>query len=172
MSNFFLAIPPQFRHAIDMSKKKKKPGAPVKTSNLAGMKKLLAIAPEETDQLRRGVFNLVKKNLPKAKEVLEGKRTWSNQQVKLYLSLMDKVMPTLTATKHDHTVKTSIDDLSVDDLKRLAQEEIDRMNAVPHQPSQPASSDPDYADLDSTIPQALNSPLLSRSKPKPIDVES
>lgn len=109
------------------AKKKKKPFGP--KPSLLGLKSRNIINPEDIDALRAGVFDIVKKNIPRVREVFDGKRVWSNQQVKLYLSLMDKVMPTLTASHNIHEHVSSLDELSLEELKRLASAEFHKLES-------------------------------------------
>lgn len=78
------------------------------------------IPPDEIDGLRKAVFHTVRDRMKDARAVLDGKKVWSNQQVKLYLDLMNKVMPNLTHSHHTREdIPTDIEKMSKDDIKKL-----------------------------------------------------
>lgn len=97
-----------------MTKKKSKTGVPATSTQSA------LIPPEMIEQLRKSVFHTVKSQNQAVREVLAGRRTWSNQQVKLYLDLLGKVMPSLTQSHAtvEH-VDRPIENLSKDELRQL-----------------------------------------------------
>ena len=126
-----------------------------KNSVILGAAALDLIPASEIELLRRGVFNVVKQNVPRVREVLTGTRQWNPQQVKLYLALLDKVMPDLNHSYHQHDHKKSLDELSVDELRRIAAQEVSRLNAVEAMPC----DDPDIP-LEAQAATLLTSPLM------------
>ena len=91
-----------------MTKKPRKPRKDKGTGGVKGAGSISLIDPKDIDLLRRGVFNVVKQNVPRVREVLQGTRQWNPQQVKLYLSLLNKVMPDLSQSHNEHHVTKSI----------------------------------------------------------------
>ena len=98
---------------------------------LIGLNSLNAIPVENIEELRRGVFNVVKGNLPRAKEVLAGTRKWDPQQVRLYLAFLNKVMPELSASYNETHSSSSIDDMTPDQLRAIIAKETARINTLP-----------------------------------------
>lgn len=86
---------------------------------LVGINSLNSIPPEQIEDLRRGVFNVVKQNLPRVREVLSGTRKWDPNQTRLYLALLNKVMPELSQSYTETNVTHSMDDLTTDQLKAI-----------------------------------------------------
>lgn len=76
-----------------MAKDRGRPPAVVESSS---------ITLEQIDGLREGVFEVVAANVVRAQQVLEGRHAWSGTQAKLFLHMLDKVMPSL-----NHTHRTS-----------------------------------------------------------------
>ncbi len=93
--------------------------ATTKKKGMTGFNQLMAIPPEDIEALRRGVFNVVRSNLPRVREVIAGSRKWDNNQVKLYLALMNKVMPELSASYSENHTNLSMDELSTEQLRAI-----------------------------------------------------
>lgn len=77
-------------------------GSSIKTraKNAGG---LAPITAEELDKVRRQVLDTVKVALPAARNVLSGTGRWTNQQVKLFQIMLNKVMPDLSHSQVDVT---------------------------------------------------------------------
>lgn len=135
-----------------MTKKPRKPRKDKGTGGVKGAGSLALIDPKDIDLLRKGVFNLVKQNVPRVREVLQGTRQWNPQQVKLYLSLLNKVMPDLSQSHNEHHVTKSIDDMSADELRSFIADEMKR-TSVPHDPS---ATTP----IEEAVAHTLNNPLI------------
>lgn len=144
--------------------KKQKSKTPTNLRGLEGINRVMAIPPEDIEQLRRGVFNIVKSNLGRARDVVEGKRKWDNNQLKLYLALMNKVMPELSASYTETHTTHSMDDLTTDELQRIV--------AAGMAEAAKAAADPNHVLIDATPipelveePQPLPSPILPLATP-------
>lgn len=116
-----------------MSKKKKSksntPSTAITEAN--SLKGLEVIDPEEILALQKSVFNVVKGNLPRARDVLTGKRRWDAQQTRLYLSLLDKVMPTLSQSYNISEVRKRPEDMTIQELQQAIHEEMTRISNPP-----------------------------------------
>jgi hypothetical protein len=97
-----------------------------------------ALNKAKIDGLRRSVFDTVAARLKDASEVLEGKQTWSNQQVRLFTAMLDKVLPDL---QHKHN--SFSDERDITKLSRAQLEEIARR-------AMPGTKEPKVIDVDST----------------------
>jgi hypothetical protein len=79
-----------------------------------------AITAEEVDKVRGRVLETVKENLPNVRGVLLGNLRWTNQQVKLFQIMLNKVLPDLSASMNEHIHKNR----TVDQLTRAELEAI------------------------------------------------
>jgi hypothetical protein len=84
---------------------------------------LPAVTPQQVDRVRRSVLDVVRKNIPAVREVLEGNRKWDNQQVRLFGMMLNKVMPDLHHSFNQHTVENkNVDELTVEELMEIARQ--------------------------------------------------
>lgn len=84
---------------------------------------LAPVTPQQVDRVRRSVLDVVRKNIPHVREVLDGNRKWDNQQVRLFGMMLNKVMPDLHHSFNQHTVENkNIDELSVEELMEIARQ--------------------------------------------------
>lgn len=90
---------------------------------------------KKINKLRDDIYSVVEANMKDAKDVLAGKSTWSNQQIKLFQVLLGKVMPDL-----QHKMTTIHDDRPANQLTRAQLEEIAR--GMMPQPKQRTSATP------------------------------
>jgi hypothetical protein len=92
---------------------------PAKTHNKTGTG-LTRVTPVEVDRIRRQAFDIVRRTMPEVRDVLRGSRPWTNQQVRLFGMLLNKVMPDLhhsfSEHKHEHR---QIHEMSVQELEAL-----------------------------------------------------
>lgn len=130
------------------SKDKKKSGGAVTT-----------IPVEQIELLRLGVFNVVKQNTPRVREVLAGTRQWNPQQVKLYLSMLNKVMPDLSQSYNEHSHTKSLDEMSVEELKAIVAQEVNNLSIIESLPQ----NDPDIP-IEVQVATLMNSPLMPETK--------
>lgn len=91
---------------------------------LTGPKKTLSrpITPRDIANLRTRAFNVVSRHIASADQVLRGQKAWSNQQVRVFGILVNKVLPDL------HHTLTEINDRTKD-LRSLSREELERIAA-------------------------------------------
>lgn len=144
---------------ITVMAKSKKPKNSNGKGGVIGANAILSIPPEDIELLRRGVFNVVKQNVPRVREVLTGTRQWNPQQVKLYLSLLNKVMPDLSQSYNEHNHRKSLEEMSIDELKDLVASEVGKLTAIENMPS----NDPDIP-LEAQVATLMTSPLLPDSQ--------
>jgi len=82
---------------------------------------LAPVTPVEVDRVRRSVLDVVRKNIPQVREVLQGDRKWDNTQVRLFGMMLNKVMPDLHHSFNQHTVETKeLHELSMSELEEIA----------------------------------------------------
>lgn len=128
---------------------------------MLGLNALNAIPAEQIEDLRKGVFNVVKQNLPRVREVLAGTRKWDNQQTRIYLALLNKVMPELSQSYAETNITQSVDGLTPDQLRAIIAQETARAG-VPGMTIIDASP----IDMNSTAATVLSSPILP-GEPEP-----
>lgn len=102
----------------------------VKNGGVVGASVLSLIPMSEIENHRRSIFNIVKQNTGRVREVLTGTRQWNPQQLKLYLALLDKVMPDITHHHVSSDHKRSIDELTPDELREILAEELAKKDAT------------------------------------------
>ena len=79
------------------------------------------VTPIEVDRVRRSVLDVVRNNIPKVREVLKGNKNWSNQQVRLFSVMLNKVMPDLHHSFNEHSVEhKNVDQLTIQELEEIA----------------------------------------------------
>ena len=75
----------------------------------------------EVDRVRRSTLDIVRKQMPVVREVLDGRREWNNQQVRVFGMLLNKVMPDLHHSFNEHTVENKqVHELTFDELNEIA----------------------------------------------------
>lgn len=77
------------------------------------------VSHEEIDNVRRHVLDAVKNNIPNVRAVLGGRVKWTNQQVKLFQIMLNKVLPDLSASMNEHIHRPK-------ELGQMTREEIER----------------------------------------------
>lgn len=71
--------------------------------------------------MRAQAARYVKDVMPLAKQVIEGKQTWSNQQVALFKALLGKVMPDVSAHYEErHVTNHNVHEMSREQLLEIA----------------------------------------------------
>ena len=79
------------------------------------------VTPIEVDRVRRSVLDVVRNNIPKVRQVLKGDKNWSNQQVRLFSVMLNKVMPDLHHSFNEHSVEhKKVEQLSIQELEQIA----------------------------------------------------
>ena len=82
---------------------------------------LPAVTPLEVDRVRRSTLDIVRKQMPIVREVLDGTREWNNQQVRLFGMMLNKVMPDLHHSFNEHTIENKeVHELTFDELNQIA----------------------------------------------------
>lgn len=117
---------------------------------------LPAVTPIEVDRVRRSVLDVVRKNMHNVRDVLDGNKSWSNQQVRLFGMMLNKVMPDLHHSFNEHSVELKeLHQLTIEELEaiavqaRAAQAEDAK---VIEQESAPAPDDPtSESDIDEVL---------------------
>ena len=71
------------------------------------------VTPIEVDRVRRSVLDVVRNNIPKVRSVLKGDTNWSNQQVRLFSVMLNKVMPDLHHSFNEHSIAVSYTHLTL-----------------------------------------------------------
>lgn len=62
------------------------------------------LPPNQIAHVRRGIVNIIERNLDKAEQVLAGTMVWNGVQANLFLKLLDKVAPNMSESLHRHTM--------------------------------------------------------------------
>lgn len=120
-------------------------------------KKALALAhalpftPREAERLRQRVATHIANHLDTAGLVLDGTKSWSPQQVNVFKTLLNKVMPDVSFSHHLHeTVRKPLRELTRDQLERIAAGELeaeitdaDYTEVPTHEDHQPSKGRPD-----------------------------
>jgi|TARA_B110000444_G_C18851570_1_gene606143 hypothetical protein len=79
------------------------------------------VTPLEVDRVRRSTLDIVRKQMPIVRQVLDGTREWNNQQVRVFGMLLNKVMPDLHHSFNEHTVENKqVHELTFDELNEIA----------------------------------------------------
>lgn len=84
--------------------------------------RLPELSVEELDGLRRRALATVKDNIPRVRAVLAGDLRWTNQQIKLFQIVLNKVLPDLSASQTTHIHKK--------DYKSMSREELEAFVAL------------------------------------------
>lgn len=80
------------------------------------------LTPGQVARMRAGVFQRVRNQINEAHEVVMGNKEWSPTQARVFATMLNKVMPDLTAqfVQHEHVQKTDMRELSREELERIA----------------------------------------------------
>ena len=114
---------------------------PSKTLGTGG---LAAVTPVEVDRIRRSVLDVVRKQIPVIREVLDGDKEWNNQQVRLFGMMLNKVMPDLHHSFNEHSVEN----------KPAHELTFNELQAIAAQASMPIEEEPDVIDAAASSPEA------------------
>ena len=98
-----------------------------RTKSANRMSKSLALAkthnltPAQSAKIRGKIASLMNEHISHANEVVLGLRDWGPTQARVFSMLLNKVVPDLNASyhQHEHSVKDVID-MSRDELERIA----------------------------------------------------
>jgi hypothetical protein len=78
------------------------------------------LTPQQIQGLRYRISMMVEDHLEIAHQVLLGLRDWSPTQARLFLGLLNKVVPDISANFHEHRVVSSAEELSREQLEAIA----------------------------------------------------
>lgn len=79
------------------------------------------VTPLEVDRVRRSALDVVRKNMHNVRAVLDGKKHWSNQQVRLFGMMLNKVMPDLHHSFNEHSIENkNPNELTLEELQAIA----------------------------------------------------
>jgi hypothetical protein len=80
------------------------------------------LTPLQVSQLRRRLFEHVDDQVDEAHSVVMGRKQWSPTQARVFSTMLNKVMPDLTAsfTQHEHTISDAPEKLSRAQLEAIA----------------------------------------------------
>jgi len=88
--------------------------------NMARKASYPVLTPQAASRIRGSIMTRVPKYLEMADEVMQGDRKWSATQARVFATLLNKVVPDLSASfvQHEHTTR---------DLRELSREELERI---------------------------------------------
>lgn len=88
--------------------------------NMARKASYPVLTPQAASRLRGSIMARVPKYLDMADEVMSGERKWSATQARVFATLINKVVPDLSASfvQHEHSTR---------DLRELSREELERI---------------------------------------------
>ncbi len=117
-------------------------------SKTRGTGGLAPVTPIEVDRVRRSVLDVVRKQIPAVREVLEGNTQWNNSQVRLFGMMLNKVMPDLHHSFNEHAVEN----------KAAHELTFAELQAIARQANEPIEDDNDVIDAtaSSTTPTTNN----------------
>tara|TARA_S200000501_G_scaffold323858_1_gene320754 strand:+ start:597 stop:986 length:390 start_codon:yes stop_codon:yes gene_type:complete len=82
---------------------------------------LAPVTPLEVDRVRRSVLDVVRRQIPSVRLVLDGNKNWNNQQVRLFGMMLNKVMPDLHHSFNEHAIENkAAHELTFDELQAIA----------------------------------------------------
>jgi len=83
--------------------------------------KLPPVTPIEIDNVRRRALAIVKDRMQDANDVLKGEKKWDAQQTRLFLGMLNKIVPDLNYTKKEvHITDKSLSELTEAELLQIA----------------------------------------------------
>lgn len=92
-----------------------------KMSKTLALAKTHNLTPAQSAKIRGKIASLMNEHISHANEVVLGLRDWGPTQARVFSTLLNKVVPDLNASyhQHEHSVKDVID-MSRDELERIA----------------------------------------------------
>lgn len=92
-----------------------------KTVIVASKHQLTALSPGQIAHIRGKVAAVINDYLPHAAEVLDGSRVWTPVQARVFVALLDKVVPNLSASHsvHEHRLQ-GVKEMSREQLEAIA----------------------------------------------------
>lgn len=92
----------------------------MKSANIASLYATRAVRPDEIAALRRAMFTVVYSNLGEVEKVVQGKKSWTASQVRLYALLTERVIPKMQSIALEDNTNKKVEDLSIEELEALA----------------------------------------------------
>lgn len=106
----------------------------MRSADIASLYAKRAVRPDEIAALRRAMFNVVYSNLPEVEKVVQGKKSWTASQVRLYSLLTERVIPKMQSIALEDTANKKVEELSIEELEALAlgkkQQIRDQLNTI------------------------------------------
>lgn len=79
------------------------------------------LTPRQMGQIRLNISEKVVKHIENADKVLDGTVKWSPTQARVFVALLNKVVPDISATFHRHeTAETDVNNLTIEELEAIA----------------------------------------------------
>ena len=92
------------------------------------------VTAKELDNIDRSLLLVVKKGLTQVGQVMDGKRSWSNTQFRIFSKCLDKVRPDIKSTSHHHTIEhKKIDELTKDEILARLHAEEEKAQVIEHE---------------------------------------
>lgn len=128
------------------------------------------VTPLEVDRIRRSALDVVRKNIHNVRKVLEGQKVWSNQQVRLFGMMLNKVMPDLHHSFNEHSVELKdVHELSIQELEAIALQAKTmeaEYAAIIEEEIKPDPGDPTSEDeIDATLTKTSKVPIDQNEDP-------
>ncbi len=80
------------------------------------------LTPSQVANMRSGLFRRVENQLDEAHKVVMGKQEWSPTQARVFATMLNKVVPDLTAAfvQHEHNIQDTPEKMTRDQLEAIA----------------------------------------------------
>ena len=85
-------------------------------------KKAATLTPLQVANMRAGLFRRVENQIDEAHAVVMGQKQWTPTQARVFATILNKVMPDLTASfvQHEHQITENPEKLSREQLEAIA----------------------------------------------------
>ena len=80
------------------------------------------LTPLQVANMRAGLYRRVESQIDEAHKVVMGKQEWSPTQARVFATMLNKVMPDLTAqfVQHEHNIQEAPEKMSREQLEAIA----------------------------------------------------
>lgn len=80
------------------------------------------LSPLQVANMRAGLYRRVERQIDEAHKVVMGKQEWSPTQARVFSTMLNKVMPDLTAqfVQHEHNIQDAPEKLTREQLEAIA----------------------------------------------------
>lgn len=136
-------------------------GTPKSMADLVTMSKLVKFSPAQASKLRSQIADMVGDHIELADAVVRGDKTWTPTQARVFSTLLNKCLPDLSASyhQHEHSHK-ALREMSREELERIAMG-IEEHDTIPDGPTnRPQIEDAQYTEVqldDSSTPTPAQS---------------